>query len=98
MDNFKRSLLQLVTRYPFFARLSIGRVEESYEIPTAATDGRRILYNPDFVSGLTKEESLGLLVHEVLHIAHKHGLNPILCGTRFCLEVQPVEPQVFGGS
>lgn len=75
MDNFKRSLLQLVTRYPFFARLSIGRVEESYKVPTAATDGRRILYNPDFVNGLTKEESLGLLVHEVLHIAHKHAIR-----------------------
>lgn len=41
-------------------------------IPTAATDGKRILWNPDFVAKLTDEEVRFVLLHEALHCAHDH--------------------------
>lgn len=40
--------------------------------PTAATDGKRILWNPDFVAKLTDEEVRFVLLHEALHCAHAH--------------------------
>ena len=41
-------------------------------IETAATDGKRILWNPDFVASLTDEEVRFVLLHEALHCAHAH--------------------------
>lgn len=41
-------------------------------IQTAATDGKRILWNPDFVAKLTDEEVRFVLLHETLHCAHDH--------------------------
>jgi predicted metal-dependent peptidase len=42
------------------------------EIPTAATDGRSLLINPAFFTDLTPNERIGLLAHEVLHVALDH--------------------------
>lgn len=44
----------------------------SDSIPTAATDGKRILWNPKFLAGLTDEEVRFILLHETLHCAHDH--------------------------
>lgn len=57
----------------FFATLALRlRYSPDWKIDTAATDGRRLLFNPDFVNKLTKPELLGLLAHEVMHCAAKH--------------------------
>jgi predicted metal-dependent peptidase len=37
-----------------------------------ATDGRRILFNPEFVHSLQPEELEAVLAHEVLHCALGH--------------------------
>ena len=42
------------------------------EITTAATDGHKLIYNPEFVAGLNKRETTGLLVHEIMHCANRH--------------------------
>lgn len=42
---------------------------------TAATDMRRIFYNPKFMESLSKAVRLFVLAHEVMHIALKHGLR-----------------------
>jgi predicted metal-dependent peptidase len=39
---------------------------------TAATDGRRIYWAPDFVKACSDEELRGLLLHETKHCAHLH--------------------------
>lgn len=44
----------------------------SREVPTAGTNGRRRVFNPEFMDSLTKAERVGLLVHEVLHDALLH--------------------------
>jgi len=41
-------------------------------IPTAATNGRHILFSPRFFDTLTQDERIGVLLHEVLHVALQH--------------------------
>ena len=41
-------------------------------IPTAATDGKRILWNPDFLEARTPEEVRFILIHETDHCAWGH--------------------------
>ena len=41
----------------------------SFDVATACTNGRVILFNPNFFAELNKEERLFVLAHEVLHIA-----------------------------
>ena len=52
-------------------------------IPTAATNGLSVKYNPDFFMSLSEEARVSLLLHETLHCAYMHmsrakdmGLNP----------------------
>lgn len=44
----------------------------STDVPTAATNGSYVKYNPDFVSGLTDAQLFGLTVHESLHVVLMH--------------------------
>ena len=41
-------------------------------VETAATDGKRILWNPEWLAKLTDEEVRFVLLHEALHCAHAH--------------------------
>ena len=45
------------------------------DIPTAATDGKKILINPDFFMDLDKERRAFLLAHETLHVIYMHALR-----------------------
>lgn len=67
------SLLRLRMKSPFFGTLAMfARFLPSETIPTAATDGRDIFFNPDFLRSLPIEQQDGLLLHEVLHAALLH--------------------------
>src|SRR5215211_4191649 len=64
------SLMRMHGRSAFFTSLALfARFEVSFEIPTAATDGRTIFVNPTFFDTLTTGEQDTVLVHEVLHAA-----------------------------
>jgi predicted metal-dependent peptidase len=57
------------------------RAEPSWAVDTMATDGVRLLFNPQFTCGLTGPEVLGVVLHEVahcclLHFARLEGRNP----------------------
>lgn len=68
-----RLILSKDARSVFFASLVMRlKFKPDWEVNTAATDGRRIVYNPDFVTGLAEQELIGLLAHEVLHCTNKH--------------------------
>lgn len=41
-------------------------------IPTAAVDGRHMFVNPGFFEALTPKERIGVLIHEVMHVALNH--------------------------
>ena len=45
------------------------------EVPTAATDGKNLFFNPDFFMGLDAEERVFLLLHEVMHNVYEHGIR-----------------------
>lgn len=68
-----RLVLSKDAKSAFFATLALRlEYQPDWSIDTAATDGRRLNYNPDFFNALTREERIGLLAHEVLHCAMKH--------------------------
>lgn len=46
-----------------------------FNIPTAATNGTEIRYNPKFFMSLSQEERVFLLLHESMHIAYMHMLR-----------------------
>ena len=54
--------------YPFFGNLILkAEMSLTRAIPTAGTDGKNFYINPDFWNGLTKQEKVFLLCHEVMH-------------------------------
>lgn len=57
----------------FFSHLCLSLVHQWVEsIPTAATNGKRIIYNPTFFMSLSELERVGVMLHEVLHVAFRH--------------------------
>lgn len=75
-DKLTKAKVQMIVSSPFFASLVLSmQFVEDTNIPTACTDGKRIMYNPKFIDSLTKDEIVGLLVHEVLHVANLHHLR-----------------------
>jgi predicted metal-dependent peptidase len=70
------SLLRLRLKAPFFGTLAMfARFIASTAIPTAATDGRDIFFNPQFLSSLPSQQQDGVLLHELLHAALLHPLR-----------------------
>src|SRR5207237_287895 len=70
------SLLRIRGKAPFFAALSLfAKFRASDRIPTAATNGRDVLYNPEFLLHLPPPQLDAVLVHEVLHAALLHSLR-----------------------
>ncbi len=74
------ALLRLRMKSPFFGTLAMfARFVPSQTIPTAATDGRDIFFNPEFLRSLPTNQQDGLILHEVLHAALLH---PFRLGVR----------------
>ncbi len=58
---------------PFFAGLLLfADLQPREGLGTAATDGRKIYYDPSYLGTLTVNQVQGLLMHEVLHCALQH--------------------------
>ena len=73
-ERITQSRVRLLLNKPFFGQLATRlRLEDASErIPTAATDGRRFLFNREFVDALTDPELDFLVGHEVLHCVFDH--------------------------
>src|SRR6185312_9143157 len=67
-----RARTQLLLNQPFFGTLCLRLKLMEGGVPTMATDGRRILFNPEFVQSLQPEELQAVLAHEVMHCALGH--------------------------
>lgn len=80
MDQEARDILitnriRLFSRAPFFGHLGMNLfLVEDNSIPTLATDGYNIYYNPSFVKNLnkTKDEVIFGIAHEIVHCALYH--------------------------
>ena len=61
---------------PFFAALSLyAEIEFTEEYPIAATDGKKIFFNPKTYIKLPPVERDGVYLHELLHMALLHNLR-----------------------
>lgn len=57
----------------FFTTLAFSLIHEfGFQTQTACTNGKRILYNPEFFMSLTPEERVFLILHEAMHCAYLH--------------------------
>jgi predicted metal-dependent peptidase len=72
VQKLTRARTQLLLNQPFFGTLCLRLKLMSGAVPTMATDGRRIVYDPAFVNSLQPAELEAVLAHEVLHCALGH--------------------------
>jgi predicted metal-dependent peptidase len=56
----------------FAGVLSIGKVTFTEDLPTAATNGRDVMYNPNFIDTLTDKQLTFVVLHEALHKVFQH--------------------------
>jgi predicted metal-dependent peptidase len=66
----------LILEHPFVGTIALNMPFEFDEnIPTAATNGKRVKFNPKFVDGLTDEEVKFLVAHECFHPMLEHNFR-----------------------
>ena len=74
--RIQKARTTLVLDHPFFGSLLFRlRDRECRSIPTMATDGLSLYYNPDFVETLNAATLAGTLAHEVMHPALHHHVR-----------------------
>lgn len=73
---FQKAISYLILNEPFYACFVMQmKVFEDKSCKTAWTDGESIGYNPEFVEKLSFDERVGLLIHEVMHVALLHHVR-----------------------
>jgi predicted metal-dependent peptidase len=72
-ERLKKVRTALLLDHPFFGSLLFRlKSEENRSIPTMATNGILLYYNPAFVDSLNAATLAGVLAHEVMHPALQH--------------------------
>ena len=70
IDSIKRKLL---IKYPTFGSIIANlEFQASIDVGTAGTDGKVVLYNPNFLNGLSDKKQIFLFAHEICHVAFEH--------------------------
>ena len=76
MDTEKRlskAKTALILEHPFVGNIALNMpFELTEDIPTAATNGERVLFNPNFCEELSDEELKFLVAHECMHPMLEH--------------------------
>jgi predicted metal-dependent peptidase len=71
--SLSKSKVKLLIEQPFFASILMKmRTEITDKVPRAAVDGVSLFINPTFFDDLEEKFRLGVLAHEVLHVALLH--------------------------
>lgn len=74
--EIQRFKMELLRKMPFYGDILMHLIfVENKSIPTAATDGKTIWYNPNFLSDLELGERNFILMHEVFHVLLRHGVR-----------------------
>jgi predicted metal-dependent peptidase len=72
-ERIAKARAVLIAREPYFGVLALSlQVTERADVDTMATDGVGLFYSPAFVMGLSERELLGVVAHEVEHVARLH--------------------------
>jgi predicted metal-dependent peptidase len=82
-EKLIRARIQIQTRNPFFARLSLylkfieaKKSDESLGEHSCGIDNQgNLYYNPKWIEGLTDEQCIGLILHEIMHLSFLHLLR-----------------------
>ena len=73
-----KARINLLIKQPFFGTLArfMQLIEDEHlPIPSMATDGERIYYDPGFVMGRTFQDLVFIFAHEIGHCVLMHGLR-----------------------
>ena len=74
--EYTKARAKLIMNQPFFGTLCMRlRPIETTKVPTGATDGVHLYYNPNWFLKLNQFERLGFLAHEVMHCVLHHMLR-----------------------
>ena len=69
-NTLSKAKIEILTKSVFFSTLLFSlETVLTEKVSTAATDGKEILINPKFIEHLTKPQLIGLMLHEVMHVA-----------------------------
>lgn len=109
-----RARTALMLDYPWFGSMVLrlrvestrdGKSGDGQSIPTMATDGNRLVYNPEWLAKITEQELIGVLAHEVMHCALLHPFRrgkrePVRANIAMDLAINPLllEAQSSGGN
>jgi predicted metal-dependent peptidase len=73
VERLSRLRGEILIQEPFFGILAMSLPwKETGSIPTMATDGKAVLFNPSWIAPLSDAELKGVIVHEVLHCVLQH--------------------------
>jgi predicted metal-dependent peptidase len=73
LDKLTKARTTLLIDQPFFGTLAMRlKLIEDNTIPTLCVDGKEVLYNADFINGLTQKTTQSALAHEVFHCVLDH--------------------------
>ncbi|GAG04594.1 unnamed protein product, partial [marine sediment metagenome] len=73
LGKLLKARTDLILYHPFFGSLALRLLlvkDNSFE--TAAVDGVSMFYNSEFIDSLSFRETVGLVAHEVMHMALGH--------------------------
>lgn len=73
-DVIANMLTKAQSQYPFFGSYFYTNMDivETKDVETAATDGKTLYFNPDFMATKTLDECVFIFCHEVLHAILSH--------------------------
>jgi predicted metal-dependent peptidase len=73
-DALASAITRTLSLQPFFGSFLYSKLKlvESYDVPTAGTDGERVIFNPDFMATMTLDERVFVVCHEVFHAMLMH--------------------------
>ena len=71
--RLQAAVMRIRGDHPFLGTLALfAELKVSKEVDTAATDGKKLIFNPTFVDKQDAKQLCGLVTHELLHAALQH--------------------------
>lgn len=71
--SLDKAKTKLILEQPFFGMIALQmRNTPALDMPTLATDGRRLFYNPFYVELLNNSQLVSAVAHECMHMALSH--------------------------